>query len=564
MIPDMTEKAIVAAASKLESTFDLLTLLNKIKEDELGDRAYPFKMDHLNYFINPKRNRASYRTFTIPKKSGGVRTISAPVKLLKSFLTYTNILLRAFYEAPDCVTGFVPAKSVVDNAEKHVGMNYVFNTDLKDFFPSISKSRVWATLKTRPFCFNDTVADAIAGLCCTFVNEKGEEDNIALPQGSPCSPILTNIVCHNLDWKLSGLARRFGLNYSRYADDITFSSMHNVYQEDGEFMAELRRIIDGQHFRINGKKTRLQKKGERQEVTGLVVSDRVNVVRDYVRDLDNLLYIWEKHGRAAAFAKFSGRYIPKQDLKAPAFDMDRVVAGRLAYLRMVKGEESPVWRRLQKRYNNLSGKNEKTVGTDIEYLNFYTIENFSAATGLELHLVMETVSVPRETPEEAGTMQVPAAYFLSGNQRINVHLSHYMQTRLRNILESGDEKAVAGFKHKYIIAYCHSLRGYFWMIIRSMPKKGKTDAKVREIVDLSDPGADFNPADFFEPEEDSDLADFNPVFVAADIKSQKEVKELVSELGLTDDKSIDQILQKLVASNFDLKILDQWDKIKNS
>ena len=63
MIPDMTEKAIVAAASKLESTFDLLTLLNKIKEDELGDKAYPFKMDHLNYFINPKRNRASYRTF---------------------------------------------------------------------------------------------------------------------------------------------------------------------------------------------------------------------------------------------------------------------------------------------------------------------------------------------------------------------------------------------------------------------------------------------------------------------------------------------------------------------
>lgn len=564
MIPDMTEKAIVAAASKLESTFDLLTLLNKIKEDELGDKAYPFKMDHLNYFINPKRNRASYRTFTIPKKSGGVRTISAPVKLLKSFLTYTNILLRAFYEAPDCVTGFVPAKSVVDNAEKHVGMNYVFNTDLKDFFPSISKSRVWATLKTRPFCFNDTVADAIAGLCCTYVNEKGEEDNIALPQGSPCSPILTNIVCHNLDWKLSGLARRFGLNYSRYADDITFSSMHNVYQEDGEFMAELRRIIDGQHFRINEKKTRLQKKGERQEVTGLVVSDRVNVVRDYVRDLDNLLYIWEKHGRAAAFAKFSGRYIPKQDLKAPAFDMDRVVAGRLAYLRMVKGEESPVWRRLQKRYNKLSGKKEKTVGTDIEYLNFYTIEKFSAATGLELHLAMETISVPRETPKEAGVIRIPAAYFMSGDRRINVYLSRYMQTRLRNILESGDGKALAEFKHKYIIAYCHSSTGYFWMIIRSMPKKAKSDAKVREIVDLSDLGADFDPADFFEPEEEFDPADVNPVFAAADISSQKEVKELVSEFGLTDDKSIDQILKKLVASNFDLKILDQWDKIKNS
>lgn len=101
---------------------------------ELGDKGYPFIMSHLNYFIHPARNKKSYKTFYIPKKSGGVREISAPKALLRSFLTYTNKLLQAFYEAPDYVTGFVSEKSVVDNAERHIGKNYVFNTDLKDFF----------------------------------------------------------------------------------------------------------------------------------------------------------------------------------------------------------------------------------------------------------------------------------------------------------------------------------------------------------------------------------------------------------------------------------------------
>ena len=135
----MTREAIKAAAEKMETTRDLLNLLNKIKMDDLGDKGHPLIMPHLNYFIHPSRNKANYKTFRIPKKAGGFREISAPRKLLKSFLTYANILLQSFYEAPDYVTGFVPGKSVVDNAERHIGMNYVFNTDLKDYFPQHSK-----------------------------------------------------------------------------------------------------------------------------------------------------------------------------------------------------------------------------------------------------------------------------------------------------------------------------------------------------------------------------------------------------------------------------------------
>ena len=452
----MNREAIVKAASEMTSTHDFLVLLNRIKMDELGDKGHPFTMPQLNYFINPKRNKKHYRTFTIPKKSGGVRTISAPVRMLKSMLTYTNRILQAFFEAPECVTGFVPGKSVVDNAELHIGKNYVFNTDLKDFFPSIPQARVWGALQCRPFGFNKTVASAIAGLCCTEV-PVGEEMRFTLPQGSPCSPVLTNIVCHNLDWRLRGLARRFHLSYSRYADDITFSSNHDVYREDGEFMAELRRIVAGQNFSINEKKTRLRKRGERQEVTGLVVNDRVNVSREYVRDLDNLLYIWERHGLDSAFAKFTAHYTPKQKVCGSEPDMKAVIPGKLMYLRMVKGEDSPVWRRLQKRFDRLAGRKAPTRGTDIVYLHSYSIEAFEKAIGSEISWYKTCLPDLSDYGEAPETVLLLPHFTVNGYEH-PVHLSKYSNTRLRHILEGGNEEELDRFKRRFQIAYCKRVR----------------------------------------------------------------------------------------------------------
>ncbi len=191
-----------------------------------------------------------------------MRIISAPMAMLKSFLTYTNRMFQAFYEAPDYVTGFVPGKSLVDNTKRHIGRNYVFNIDLQDFFPSISKSRLWATLKRSPFNFNDKIADAIAGLCCTEIDINGETKRV-LPQGSPCSPILANIVCRIMDIRLHKLARQYKLRYSRYADDITFSGNRNIFHKESAFRKRLAEIISEQNFTINEKKTRLQRKGER-------------------------------------------------------------------------------------------------------------------------------------------------------------------------------------------------------------------------------------------------------------------------------------------------------------
>jgi retron-type reverse transcriptase len=515
----MTKEAIVAAAAKLETTHDLLNLLNKIKMAELGDKGYPFIMPHLNYFIHPARNKKSYKTFHIPKKSGGVRDISAPKALLKSFLTYTNKLLQAFYDAPEYVTGFVPEKSVVDNAERHVGMNYVFNTDLKDFFPSITKSRVWATLKHPPFKFNDTIADAIAGLCCTEVKIDGEMRWI-LPQGSPCSPTLTNIVCRNLDRQLHRLAKKYNLRYSRYADDITFSSNRNVFQKGGDFQQELESIITGQHFTINEKKTRLQKKNERQEVTGLIVSDRVNVTREYVRSIDNLLYIWEKHGEADAYAKFLAHYTPKQNHYKNKPNMQAVLQGRLLYLKMVKGADNEVWRRLQRRFNMLTRAKPSTVEATLKYK--YTIADFEKKIGQALDF----------EPNKDGVIY--CAFSLNG-KKTSVTLSHYVRTRISNILAKNDAAALEKFKTSYMLVFYEQDNSGFWRIER---KRTWVKTNLADLIDTNS------------------LAE--ALLSAA--ANPEEGDEPTSMPG----KSTDEVLAALVDSDFDLKTLDEWDKIKSS
>lgn len=513
----------------METTHDLLVLLNKIKMDELGEKGHPFTMPQLNYFINPKRASNSYRTFTIPKKSGGVRTISAPVKMLKSFQTYTNRILQAFYDAPGCVTGFVPGKSVVDNAERHIGKNYVFNTDLKDFFPSVTKSRVWATLKTQPFSFNDTIANAIAGMSSIRAVDENGKTQYVLPQGSPCSPTLTNIVCHNLDWKLSGLARRFNVQYSRYADDITFSSDHNVYQEESDFMLELRRIIEEQNLRMNEKKTRLQKRGARQEVTGLVVSDRVNVTREYTRDLENLLYIWARHGRPAAFTKFLSHYTPKQNLHQGIPNMEAIVQGKLMYLRMVKGGDNAMWRKLQKRYNLLVGRKETALGTDIKYLYSYPIADFESRLSTSIEWRFEDGAVLWSFFKLNGRLQ-------------GICLSRYARTRLENILSSGSEKALELFKKKFYVALCQKDGVIYWMIIRKPPRP---HSEILEDITLDDEVSD--------------------ILANLDSGSESELPEapVVSpsdSIALTTDETLTQ----LVSSDFDLNTLDKWDKKKRS
>lgn len=472
----MEREEIRKAASMMTNRYSLLALLNALKKDDLGDKAHPFTLAQLNYFCHPERNAHHYRVFTIPKKSGGVREISAPMKMLKSLQNYVNVLLQALYEPTSAAMGFVQGRSVVDNARKHIGMNYVFNMDLKDFFPSIPQARVWGALQSKAIGFNQTVASAVAGLCCTeivffdgkpVVNYSGlpdgpiiEKRNV-LPQGAPTSPILTNIVARNLDRQLKHLADKFGLNYTRYADDITFSSMHNVYQDGGTFMSELRRIITEQNFNINEKKTRLQKKGSRQEVTGLVVSDRVNVTREYIRSIGSLIYIWERYGYDSAFARFLQYYDLKVgQITAPS--MERVIQGKLMYLKMVKGEDSIFWQKLQNRFDNLCTKRPEK-NSDIDYIAAYPLEAFEKQFSTEVTFFTKVYNAKKDTEPIISY----GASFKNGDEDVVMSVSDSCKRLIAAAIN--DSRSIGELMKKLYVAYCKRDGFPYWLVMKSRP-----------------------------------------------------------------------------------------------
>jgi hypothetical protein len=205
-----------------------------------------------------------------------------------------------------------------------------------------------------PYHFPEKICRIIAEMSCvTYSNEDGTTYN-GLPQGAPTSPILSNMVCEQMDRRLTGLAKRFGLHFSRYADDMTFSSMHHVYHEDGEFLQELKRIVTEQGFHFNEKKTRLQKLGQRQEVTGLTVGEKANVSRKYIQGIRSVLHVWEKYGYADAYAWFYRHYKADKGYgKKGEPVLELVLEGKINYLKMVKGETDSTYKSLRKRLDHL-------------------------------------------------------------------------------------------------------------------------------------------------------------------------------------------------------------------
>ncbi|MCB9251738.1 MAG: RNA-directed DNA polymerase [Flavobacteriales bacterium] len=363
-------KSIKSSFEKMKDKEDLLQLLNFVKPLVYGEKTIPFKLKQLTWYANSTLKGRRYKEFNIKKKSGEHRTINSPVSGLKAIQRILNFILQCVYEPHKAAMGFVNGKSIVDNARLHTGNHYVYNIDLKDFFPSIEAGRIWSRFQHPPFNLNDRtnrkeLANIITWLCCCEMEvERLDEKNQwhivkrnVLPQGAPTSPTISNIVCHQLDFYLSAVAKRFGLKYSRYADDITYSSMHNVYQKGSEFLSEVHRIISAQSFHINVNKTRLQKAGYRQEVTGLLVNENVNLQTRYIKQLRMWLYYWERYGYERASGFFLQQYVAdKGHVKNGKPDLANVISGKLDYLKMVKGSENDLYLKLKNRFNQLTTK----------------------------------------------------------------------------------------------------------------------------------------------------------------------------------------------------------------
>ena len=235
-----------------------------------------------------------YTQFAIPKRSGETRIINAPVDRLKLLQRRLADLLSVCLEEIEMAGGrknsachgFKRNRSILTNAKCHRGRRYVFNIDLENFFPSIHLGRIRGFfIKDKNFLLNGDVATVLAQIAC---------HNGVLPQGSPCSPVISNLIGHVLDTHLVRLAARHGCQYTRYADDLTFSTNEPSFPESiakcvsgkkHEWVPgdDLAKIVKSSGFKINSSKTRMQYHDSRQEVTGLVVNRKVNIKTEYRR-----------------------------------------------------------------------------------------------------------------------------------------------------------------------------------------------------------------------------------------------------------------------------------------
>lgn len=224
----------------------------------------------------------SYKTFFIPKKSGGTRKIEAPNDELKVIQLWIKENILDKFSVSQYAKGFVKGVSIYDNALQHTKKELVINIDLKDFFPSIGYNEVYKVFKY--IGYTESVSKLLTNLCTNPYN--------VLPQGSPASPVMSNLVSLKLDKRLGCLAKKIGADYTRYADDITFSGKKSIKK----YIEVIKKIISEEGYTINEGKFRLQYYYQRQEVTGLVVNNGVTVPERYIKELENAIYYCKKYG----------------------------------------------------------------------------------------------------------------------------------------------------------------------------------------------------------------------------------------------------------------------------
>lgn len=287
-------------------------------------------------------NQPVYRPFQIPKKKGGFREIFEPEWTLKRIQHTLCYYLQAYYllVRPEPVHGFVinPYRNqsycnIAANAALHVGRRYVLNIDLKDFFPGITARAVRRLFASDLFRFPSQIATALT-LLSTYEGR--------LPAGAPSSPALSNFICKELDNALIRFSAEHWLTYSRYADDLTFSSDARLTDDT---LLDIINLIHEKGFRVNAKKIHLKTSGRKQTVTGLVVNEKVNIERHLLKKIRAMVHDFRVNGLEAAAHKhyrIKGEmpdYIPLKFAYR--------LRGYVNFVGQIRGKDDPLFRRMK-------------------------------------------------------------------------------------------------------------------------------------------------------------------------------------------------------------------------
>jgi len=294
-------------------------------EEDIAE-ALEINVGQLRHFaMHREKERAPhYVRFAIPKRSGGERIIMAPKRRLKAIQRKLNELLLAKLPVADAAHGFRTGRSVATNARPHVGRKVVVKLDIKDFFPSLHVGRVRGLLIAYGYSY--PVAATIALLATEADRQPVEVDGKVFHapvgsryavQGAPTSPAIANALALSLDHRLTGLARKWGMQYTRYADDLTFSG--DDVTQARVLVKAVQRILFDEGFRLNEAKTRVMTQRGAQRVTGVIVNRDMGLSRQERRRLRAALH---------------------RQQKTPDPEINRVLEGRLAYLSMLNPQQA--------------------------------------------------------------------------------------------------------------------------------------------------------------------------------------------------------------------------------
>lgn len=259
-----------------------------------------------------------------------MRQIAAPKTQLKAAQRQIleQILQKA--EISDLSHGFIKSRSVLTGAKAHhTSPDLLINIDLENFFPTITFARVRGLYQS--FGYSGYIASLLA-MICTYCERmpleiKGEikyiktSDRI-LPQGSPASPMITNIICRTMDQRIYGLCQKLGFTYTRYADDMSFSYTGDVDSLSiGSFLGSIRKIIEDEGFHMNQEKTHILRKNNRQYITGIVINnEEIGVPKKWVKILKASIHNAQK-------LKDSGGTVANQTIYE--------ISGKIAWLKSV-------------------------------------------------------------------------------------------------------------------------------------------------------------------------------------------------------------------------------------
>ena len=219
-----------------------------------------------------------YKTYTIPKKSGGLRTICQPSKKLKGLQSWILVNILNKLKVSSSCKGFERGSSTADNAEPHKTANAILTLDLKDFFPTIKRNKVYSIFKS--VGYNARISSILTNFC-TFEG--------ALPQGSPCSPKLANLSAWSLDVRVQGYVGKRGITYTRYADDLSFSALSP--SKVVRIIPMIKSIIKDENFEVNPAKTRIAGSARAKKITGLIIAnDSFGIGRQKYKELRSKIY----------------------------------------------------------------------------------------------------------------------------------------------------------------------------------------------------------------------------------------------------------------------------------